>query len=161
MRPPRLRGGEWPTSILQVPDNARSIHRIARGAGIFYEDRQRLHEFCRTAYEINMLNPEEPRRRYRHNEPDMPLWLEWHRVRDNDPYAYRSRGYRLPRRTREAVIARDGLVCGICGDDVEPFDVHIDHIQPRYHGGSDDLDNLQVAHGFCNLSKGAKVAVLA
>lgn len=154
----RLKRGEWPTSIFEVPDNAQTIHRIAVGLGILYEERQHLKHFSRLAYEINMLNPQEPRRRYRPSESDFPLWTEWHRVRGNDPYAYKARGYRLPQPIRMTVLERDGLVCGLCGSDVDLGDVHIDHIHPRYLGGTDDLDNLQVAHSFCNISKGARVA---
>ncbi len=55
---------------------------------------------------------------------------------------------------RLIVISRDGLVCGICGGEVAPDDVHIDHIQPVSRGGSNDLDNLQVTHSVCNKRKG-------
>ena len=57
---------------------------------------------------------------------------------------------------RSSVIERDGLVCGICKGVVPPGDVHIDHIVPLAQDGSNDLENLQVAHAFCNLSKGAR-----
>ena len=56
---------------------------------------------------------------------------------------------------RRAVIARDGLVCGICCEDVAPDDVHIDHVVPWARGGRNELSNLQVAHSTCNLQKGA------
>lgn len=63
----------------------------------------------------------------------------------------------LPRDVRCKVIRRDAYVCGICKGFVPPDDVHIDHIVPVAHGGTDDLSNLQVAHSGCNLSKGATV----
>ena len=56
---------------------------------------------------------------------------------------------------RRVVIDRDGYVCGLCGGDVEPADVHIDHILPVAHGGSEVVHNLQVTHSRCNLRKGA------
>lgn len=84
-----------------------------------------------------------------------PAWLEWHWARGLDPYAPKRRC--LPMRLRKAVVERDGLVCGLCGDEVQPDDVHIDHIKPVSLGGKDELDNLQVAHSFCNISKGARV----
>jgi hypothetical protein len=59
---------------------------------------------------------------------------------------------------RPAVIARDGYVCGICGDLVCPTELSIDHIIPVARGGGDDLDNLQVAHRVCNSRKGARYA---
>lgn len=59
---------------------------------------------------------------------------------------------------RDAVIARVGLYCGLCGEPVaDRGDVDIDHIPPRALGGDDDLSNLQVAHSRCNRSKGARV----
>lgn len=87
-------------------------------------------------------------------------WYEWHWTRGrkwrhvgDGPIGRRS----LPRRVRLAVIERDGLICGLCGGDVEPTDVHIDHIYPVALGGGDDLKNLQVAHSLCNIRKGARV----
>ncbi|HSN20083.1 MAG TPA: HNH endonuclease signature motif containing protein [Usitatibacter sp.] len=82
-------------------------------------------------------------------------WIEWHLQRGIDPYLRRAG---LPRRLRERVIARDGLVCGICGGDVPRDDVHIDHIVPVSLGGADDIDNLRVAHAFCNVSRGNRGA---
>lgn len=55
-----------------------------------------------------------------------------------------------------------GADCGICGDPVDmklrspDYDSpSVDHILPRSLGGSDDLDNLQVAHLHCNRLKRA------
>lgn len=80
-------------------------------------------------------------------------WLEWHRARGRDPKKKR----RLPSWLRDRVIARDGLVCKLCGDPVEPWDVHVDHIHPFSLGGADSPDNLQVAHSRCNIRKGNRV----
>lgn len=80
-------------------------------------------------------------------------WFEWHWARGRYPGGNDSRP-RLPAGTREAVIERDGYVCGLCGGEVEPDDVHIDHIHPWSLGGSDNLENLQVAHSLCNIRKG-------
>jgi len=81
-------------------------------------------------------------------------WYEWHWRRGRNPGESRS----LSSVVRSAVIARDGHRCRLCGGAVEPTDVHIDHIHPVKHGGTDDLDNLQVAHSRCNLRKGAKLS---
>lgn len=80
-------------------------------------------------------------------------WWEWHWQRGIHPEKKRTA---LPRYLREFVIARDGLVCGICGAVVPATDVHIDHIKPVSLGGHDVADNLRVTHSRCNLSKGAK-----
>lgn len=58
---------------------------------------------------------------------------------------------------RRRVIERDESICGLCGEPVGPDEkLHIDHIVPVVLGGTDDEDNLQVAHASCNLSKGAR-----
>lgn len=80
-------------------------------------------------------------------------WIEWHRQRGIDPYKRREK---IPAWMRERVIERDGLTCGICDGPVTADDVHIDHIHPVALGGRNEVDNLQVAHSRCNLSKGAK-----
>lgn len=73
-------------------------------------------------------------------------WFEWHSRRRRAP---------LPVELREYVIKRDRLICGLCGDSVERDDVHIDHVLPVSRGGTNALENLQVAHAICNLRKGA------
>lgn len=81
-------------------------------------------------------------------------WWEWHWQRGVDPDARRPS---LPPALRQFVITRDGYVCGLCGGDVEPTDVHIDHIVPYSKGGRHVAGNLQVAHSRCNMRKGARV----
>ena len=51
------------------------------------------------------------------------------------------------------VLERDDGICGICGEDVDPFDFHVDHIIPLSRGGEHSYANTQPAHPFCNLSK--------
>ena len=80
-------------------------------------------------------------------------WHEWHWRRGIDPDGRRTA---IPPTLRRMVIDRDGYVCQLCGDDVEPNDVHIDHIKPWSKGGQNVLGNLQVAHSRCNLRKGAR-----
>ena len=107
--------------------------------------------------------PEPPARWYPVGAPDShrPLaWLpsrgfyEWHWARGMDPDSARTP---LPSGMRQRVIDRDGYVCQLCGGDVEPTDVHIDHIVPYSKGGPNTLANLQVAHSRCNIRKGARV----
>ena len=50
-------------------------------------------------------------------------------------------------------------LCGICWRPL-PADtslIHVDHITPAAHGGSDELDNLQATHQSCNLHKSASL----
>lgn len=81
-------------------------------------------------------------------------WHEWHWFRGIDVGAGREP---IPASLRRAVIERDGYLCGICGGDVEPSDVHLDHIFPWSRGGPTSLKNLRVTHSLCNIRKGAKV----
>ena len=81
-------------------------------------------------------------------------WWEWHIRRNINPDAVR---VNLPPSLRRAVIERDGRQCGICGKEIVADEsIDIDHIKPFSLGGTDTLDNLQVAHARCNRSKGAK-----
>lgn len=80
-------------------------------------------------------------------------WYEWHWQRGIDPDARRPT---LPKWLRQHVIDRDGYVCQLCGGDVDPGDVHIDHIKPWSKGGEHRSDNLQVTHSLCNMRKAAK-----
>lgn len=79
-------------------------------------------------------------------------WFEWYWARAVD---IEKRREKVTASQRAAVIARDGYVCGICGNDVDPSNFHIDHIQPRALGGPHVVSNMQPAHPACNLAKGA------
>jgi hypothetical protein len=59
--------------------------------------------------------------------------------------------------TRARVRERAGNRCEYCHlhqDDSPLAALHIEHIRPRMHGGTDDLDNLALACIDCNLRKG-------
>jgi 5-methylcytosine-specific restriction endonuclease McrA len=77
-------------------------------------------------------------------------YYEWFWRRGRYPDVEREK---LPPRLRAAVIARDGLVCGICRTPVDAHDVHIDHVIPWSQGGRTELGNLRVTHSSCNLQK--------
>lgn len=82
-------------------------------------------------------------------------YYEWYWRRDLDPE--KPLRAPMPRWLREHIIARDGYTFGICLTNVDPSDVHIDHIYPVSKGGDDHPDNLRVTHSLCNIRKGAKV----
>lgn len=65
--------------------------------------------------------------------------------------------YGHERRMILAAARQRRLPCAICKQSLPFADdlVHIDHIVPRAQGGATTLDNLQVAHKYCNLVKGA------
>ena len=63
--------------------------------------------------------------------------------------------------TRSQVCRRANFRCEYCGlhQDQSPLAaLHVEHILPRKHGGSDDLDNIALACIDCNLHKGSNVA---
>jgi 5-methylcytosine-specific restriction endonuclease McrA len=57
---------------------------------------------------------------------------------------------------RQAILERDNWVCGICGEPItkragtDPDSPSIDHIVPRFLGGTSDEENLRAAHIKCN-----------
>jgi hypothetical protein len=55
-----------------------------------------------------------------------------------------------------AVLERDDGVCGICGEDVDPFEYEIDHVVSPLDGGDHSYVNVQLAHSVCNLRKGVQ-----
>lgn len=77
-------------------------------------------------------------------------WFEWYIRRGRDP---RKRREQTPRWMRRHVIARDGMVCRLCGFAIPDGDLHVDHIQPLSRGGRTVPSNLQPAHSACNIRK--------
>ena len=66
---------------------------------------------------------------------------------------------------RDEIFARDGWVCGICDEPIDPqvqwpdpACATIDHIVPLSRGGDDTPANVQAAHGSCNYGKCDRVA---
>ncbi|MDE0330130.1 MAG: HNH endonuclease signature motif containing protein [Anaerolineaceae bacterium] len=77
------------------------------------------------------------------------------------PPTPRKRDRGLREREFDALFRRDRGECGICGLPFDmlnfnPSSIEVDHIKPRAAGGTDDLDNLQLAHARCNQRKGAR-----
>lgn len=72
----------------------------------------------------------------------------------------RRKGRAKVRRLRNAVLARDGWICGVCNLPIRqglewnhPLALTIDHITPLGAGGRDVIENLQPAHRQCNVEK--------
>ncbi|CAX26379.1 conserved protein of unknown function, histidine triad (HIT) protein [Methylorubrum extorquens DM4] len=59
---------------------------------------------------------------------------------------------------RYEVLKRAGYRCELCGVPADERFLHVDHIIPRRHGGSDDRANLQALCYQCNGNKGARDA---
>lgn len=63
------------------------------------------------------------------------------------------------------IYERDRWLCGICEKQIDPaaklpdkMSASIDHVIPISKGGTHERANVQAAHLFCNVSKGAKLA---
>lgn len=48
------------------------------------------------------------------------------------------------------LLRRDGRRCWLCGGHMADSEISIDHIIPRSRGGSNQIDNLKLAHIDCN-----------
>ena len=61
------------------------------------------------------------------------------------------------KRTRLAVLARDGWQCQYCNTHLDKSNAQVDHIESRVSGGSVfDMSNLLASCKQCNQRKGAK-----
>jgi 5-methylcytosine-specific restriction endonuclease McrA len=64
----------------------------------------------------------------------------------------------------DEVAERDNYVCHICSELVDMslprtngLGATVDHVIPLSKGGTDDFDNLRLAHWICNIRKGSKI----
>ena len=55
---------------------------------------------------------------------------------------------------REQVFERDEYRCVYCGEQFEPGELTVDHVQPRMRGGDRSSGNLVTACCACNARKG-------
>lgn len=60
----------------------------------------------------------------------------------------------IPKKTRQLVYDKYGGHCAYCGKNIAYKDMQVDHVNPRYYGGSDDIDNLMPSCRACNFRKG-------
>lgn len=57
-----------------------------------------------------------------------------------------------------AILAREGMVCHICGGTIESrADLHFDHVIPLAKGGPHIASNIKPSHSLCNRRKGARI----
>lgn len=70
----------------------------------------------------------------------------------------RERGAKIGRIDFAGILRDSGGLCGICHKPLDLLGYEFDHMIPLAAGGPHTQENLQVAHVFCNRSKGARVA---
>lgn len=59
-----------------------------------------------------------------------------------------------------ALLMRDGDKCYLCKQAADPDDpLEIEHVKPRAAGGTDDMNNLALAHRSCNRTKGTGAVI--
>ena len=117
-------------------------------------------------------NPEKEKARWRAYKQAHPeqtraqamRWREENRAQWN-ALVYQARLRRLERIgpdpehvDRRAVIAEFGMVCHICGGQIESGkDLEFDHVIPIARGGTESYDNIRPSHLRCNRRKGSKL----
>ena len=71
---------------------------------------------------------------------------------------YHLRGGDSYRRHLPALLLKFNWCCGICGDPLpnKISKIHVHHVKPVFHGGTNDYNNLAPAHTKCNLRQGSK-----
>ena len=55
---------------------------------------------------------------------------------------------------RQAIYAKYGGRCAYCGHPIDIKDMQVDHIFPKWRGGTDETDNLNPSCRMCNFYKG-------
>lgn len=58
------------------------------------------------------------------------------------------------RRVKQQLVERDGPDCWLCGEATTPFDRTVEHLVALSRGGTNDLENLALAHTGCNRCMG-------
>lgn len=138
---------------------------------------ERVKQIRRDHYVANVEKARADARAYHEQRRDDPEYRERkaaykreHHQRMKDDPTYRAKRkpharkslemYRARKRTavaeyidRLVVLERDDGVCGICGEDVDPMNFHVDHVLALACGGTHTHDNVQVAHPLCNSRK--------
>lgn len=59
---------------------------------------------------------------------------------------------------RDVIIARDGMVCHICGEIIGSMaELNMDHVIPLSKGGPNTPENVKPSHAICNARKGVSI----
>lgn len=85
-------------------------------------------------------------------------WCFRRKAHTKHPEAAQKKLAALTKRLRK-LVERDGWDCWLCEWPVNPFTLEehrasADHVIPKAQGGSNDLENLRLAHASCNEYRG-------
>ncbi len=143
----------------------RDVHRKRRDAERKYQ---------RTYNQTHREQANRNTRRWRAANPDKRLagHRDWHARNPGARATYENErrakklGVESARVDRLAVAMRDGWICQICSDSIDPNAtylletgkrnpqyLHVDHIIPLSRGGTHTYNNVQATHATCNLKK--------
>lgn len=143
----------------RIPENritdsrGHDICRLCRNEAVnrhYHRNQERLTTAMRIAYQIDSTSKLESRRAYHAAHPEVA------RRHGAKRRALKHNAF-VEHVEPLVVLELDDGVCGICGEDVNPFDFHVDHAIPLVRGGEHSYANAQVAHPVCNLRKNASV----
>jgi len=104
---------------------------------------------CASAYKVRYATAEE-RREARRQQGDIQSGIR----------RARAKAAGWERISRQAIIERDGLRCGVCRKPIDPTNktwhkrLSLDHIVPISQGGGHTFSNLRLAHLGCNVRRG-------
>ncbi|HJC29572.1 MAG TPA: HNH endonuclease [Candidatus Dietzia intestinigallinarum] len=130
--------------------NANREKNAARRRAWREANRDKIYSFNREYHARRWANDPEYRERVRAQRK--AGFIRYHRLKANakqEPY------------TRQAIFERDGWICGICAEPIDPRLLgqvrpdapSIDHIVPLSRGGDDTPANVQAGHFGCNSGK--------
>lgn len=139
----------------EQPVRRTADHRPVQSTGSHWHTYKALAERSVTDEGVEVLYDTcscgKTRYRYRHQGG---TWIE-------PRYGRAFRTAEARRRVRAILCDLQRGRCALCGETMEPADMTIDHIVPSDLGGSDDFDNLQLAHSWCNEEKGNSIESIA
>ena len=129
--------------------------RLAMGARVYSAECDRCHQ---------LINSDAVIGKTKYGRFCRPCALVKQRERYRIKTAKRQGVAKPARLSADALIERDGNLCRLCNTAIDlslarnsRFGATIDHIVPLSLGGSDDIENMQLAHWICNIRKGNRV----
>lgn len=57
---------------------------------------------------------------------------------------------------RDKILTRDGYTCRYCGNQLDEYNIHLDHVYPKSRGGKRTYENMVISCPPCNMKKHAR-----